>query len=95
VFAVVGGGWGNFSRAQKPQSARVIVMPRGSALGGFSNPGAMRTPNTLNGPVLSQPVTVQPPQAKAPALPAQKPNRRAPSTATSKATVQPDAPLAK
>lgn len=70
-------------------------MPRGSAPGGFSNAGAMRTPNTLNGPVLSQPVTVQPPQAKAPALPAQQPHRRAPSTATSKAAVQPHAPLAK
>jgi hypothetical protein len=53
VFVVVGGGWGVYSRVQQPQAAKVITMPaRVAAPGGFSNAGAMRTPNTLNGPVV-------------------------------------------
>jgi hypothetical protein len=51
VFVVAGGGWGIYSRVQQPQSAKVIVLPHGSAPGEFTNAGAMRTPKTLNGPV--------------------------------------------
>jgi hypothetical protein len=53
VFVVVGGGWGVYSRVQPPQPARVIVMPpRMGAPGGFSGANAIRTPNTLKGPLV-------------------------------------------
>lgn len=55
VFVVVGGGWGVYSRVQPAQAPKVIAMPRVSAGGGFSSAGAMRTPQTLNRPVLVQP----------------------------------------
>src|ERR1039458_9848863 len=89
VFAVVGGGWSVYSRVQQPQPARVIVRPpRVAAPGGFSSAGAMRTPNTLNGPVLANPVTAHPAQAKPPAQTAQKPIHRVQASATKKAAVQ-------
>ncbi|MFZ0746516.1 MAG: hypothetical protein WAM85_19060 [Terracidiphilus sp.] len=56
VFVVAGGGWGVYSRVQPTQSAKVIAMPRVAAPGGFSNAGAMRTPQTLNGTVLKHPM---------------------------------------
>jgi hypothetical protein len=60
AFVVVGGGWGVYSRVQPN---KVIAMPpHVAAPGGFSNAGAMRTPQTLNGPVLEHP-------ANAPAAP--------------------------
>jgi len=59
VFVVVGGGWGVYSRVKPSTESRVIVMPRqgdGSRdAGSFSSAGAMRTPQTLNGPVLTHP----------------------------------------
>jgi len=65
AFVVVGGGWGVYSRVERQQAARVIVIPaRGPAAGGFSNAGAIRTPQTLNGPVLAQPATPKPAQPK-------------------------------
>lgn len=57
VFVVAGGGWGIYSRVQSDQPAKVIVMPRAGAGGGFSSAGAMRTPQTLNGPIVAEPVT--------------------------------------
>ncbi len=61
AFVVVGGGWGVYSRVQPN---KVIAMPpHVAAPGGFSNAGAMRTPQTVNGPVLEHP-------ANAPAAPA-------------------------
>jgi hypothetical protein len=57
VFVVVGGGWGVYTRVQPVQAPRVVAMPRVAAPGGFSSAGAMRTPQTLNGPVLAHPVT--------------------------------------
>jgi hypothetical protein len=64
VFVVAGGGWGVYSRVQPAQQTKVIVMPpRLNAAGGFSSAGAMRTPQTLNGPVLAHPVTDAPAQA--------------------------------
>ncbi len=63
VFVVAGGGWGVYSRVHPAQSSNVIAMPeRVNAPGGFSNAGAMRTPQTLNGPVLAHPVTDTPKQ---------------------------------
>jgi hypothetical protein len=89
VFVVAGGGWGVYSRVQKPQAAKVITMPvRVAAPGGFSNAGAMRTPNTLNGPVVPIPVTVKPVQAGAvPTV--KKANRRMGPTVVGKTAVLP------
>jgi hypothetical protein len=65
VFVVAGGGWGIYSRVQPSPAAKVIVMPaRSGAASGFSNAGAMRTPQTLNGPVLTHPATTQTPKVK-------------------------------
>src|SRR5579863_176442 len=53
AIVVVGGGWGVYARVQQQQPSRVITMPpRVVAPGGFSGANAMRTPNTLHGPVL-------------------------------------------
>jgi hypothetical protein len=61
VFVVAGGGLGIYSHVQPGQPSRVIVMPpRVGAASGFSNAGAMRTPETLNGPVLAKPAIAQP-----------------------------------
>jgi hypothetical protein len=94
VFVVVGGGWGVYSRVQQPQAAKVIVMPpRAAAPGGFSNSGAMRTPNTLNGPTVI--VTPKPVLAGAAAQNATKPKRRVKLSAAGKVSAQQVAPLAK
>jgi len=52
VLVVAGGGWSVYSRVQPAQTSKVITVPRAAASGGFSNSGAMRTPQTLSGPVL-------------------------------------------
>ena len=58
VCVVAGGGWGIYSRVAPAAPAKVVVMPpRVGAGEGFSSAGAMRTPETLNGPVLLHPVT--------------------------------------
>jgi len=58
VCVVAGGGWSVYSRVQPAQMPKVIAMPqRVAAPGGFSSAGAMRTPQTLNGPVLVTPAT--------------------------------------
>lgn len=56
VFVVAGGGWGVYQRVERP-TAKVIVMPvvQPSTAGGFSSAGAIRTPQTVTGPVLVQP----------------------------------------
>lgn len=56
VFVVAGGGWGVYSRIQPwPAAKGAVPIPHVAAPGGFSNAGAMRTPQTLNGPVLTHP----------------------------------------
>jgi hypothetical protein len=73
AFVVTGGGWGVYSRVQQGQPATGIAMPRLAAPGGFAGAGAMRTPQTLNGPVLTRPPMVHPlpgKTAKKPAVPA-------------------------
>ena len=86
VFVVAGGGWGIYIRVQQPQPARVIAMPP-RVSGGFSNAGAMRTPNTLNGPLVA-PAPAVAPQApgKASAKNAQKAARPVPGKSTVKTT---------
>jgi hypothetical protein len=56
AFVVAGGGWGVYSRVQTLQPARAISIPvQAAAPGGFAGAGAIRTPQTLNGPVLTHP----------------------------------------
>jgi hypothetical protein len=97
VFVVAGGGWGVYSRVQPAPSARVIVMPpRVAAPGSFSSAAAMRTPNTLNPPVVAIPSTPKPVEVKAqdklPAQAAQKPGRRLQASGGVKAAVRPVRP---
>jgi hypothetical protein len=57
VCVVAGGGWSIYSHVQPAPTAKVIETPaRVGNSGAFSNAGAMRKPDTLNGPVLAQPV---------------------------------------
>jgi hypothetical protein len=60
AFVVIGGGWGVYSRVQPAQPARFVAPLRAAPQGGFSSAGAMRTPQTLNGPVAVQPATARP-----------------------------------
>jgi hypothetical protein len=62
VGIVAGGGWRIYSHVQPAPSANVIVTPAPSAPqgSGFSNAGAKRVPETLQGPVLKHPVTPMP-----------------------------------
>jgi len=93
VAVVVGGGWGISSRFQPSQPSSAIVVPlRGAGQSGFSSAGAMRTPQTLNGPVVAHPATVAPETAK-PA--AKTPVRHGKSTAAKKAVAPKAAPTAK
>ncbi len=92
VFVVAGGGWGIYSRVQPPQ-AKVIVIPMHVATqGGFSSAGAMRTPNTLNGPVLVHPIPAPAKQArrvvKFPKPATLKPHSLAPPGAAGNAAAQ-------
>lgn len=81
VFVVAGGGWGIYMRVQPNEPARVIVMPRAGLGGGFSSAGAMRTPQTLNPPVIAAPITGQTSNVRSiPEQPAQaKPLRKTPA----------------
>jgi hypothetical protein len=61
AFVVVGGGWVVSSRVQTAQPAAAITTPPHlAAPGGFSSAGAMRTPQTLNGPVVAHPAAAAP-----------------------------------
>lgn len=96
VMVIAGGGWGIYSRVQPGPTAKVIVLPpRPAVSGGFSSGGAMRTPQTLNGPVLTHPATAVQMPAKAAVRPAKKLRRIQPATNADKAAVQPVAPAAK
>ena len=87
VVIVAGGGWSVYSRVDRPQPAKVISLPAaGPASGGFSSAGAMRTPTTLNAPVLKHPV-------KKPSVKVKK--AKAAATASQAAEgVKPAAPIA-
>jgi hypothetical protein len=71
VCVVAGGGWRIYSSVQPAPAAKVVAMPPRVAPrgGGFSQAGAKRVPQTLDGPVLTHPVadnTEQKVVAKAP-----------------------------
>jgi hypothetical protein len=69
VAVVVGGGWGICSLVQPSQPARAIAAPPRvvAPSGGFSNAGAMRTPQTLNGPIVAPPTVAKPATVAPPA----------------------------
>lgn len=56
VLVVGGGGWGIYSHVEQSTPTRAVVMPRRVVpqQGAFSSAGAIRTPQTLNGPVLKK-----------------------------------------
>jgi hypothetical protein len=66
VFVVFGGGWGIYSRVQPGQPARGIAGPRVAGPGQFSAGDAMRRPQTLVGPTLTNPAGKHPAPAAAP-----------------------------
>jgi hypothetical protein len=59
VTVVAGGGWGVYRHAQLHQPAKVTVMPTPQVAapkaGSFSSAGAMRTPQTVQGPAVEEP----------------------------------------
>lgn len=80
VFVVGGGSWGVYSRVHSSDVPRAIVMPRVAAPGsGFSSAGAMRTPQTLNGPTLAHPVA--PPKVISPNVTEIVPSQQQPHSA--------------
>ena len=104
VAAVAGGSWGVYSRVQSIQPVRAITVPLHlSTQGGFSSAGAMRTPQTLNGPMVERPAAVVAKPAAAaplPENPAAKPALKAPlhpgtNTVAKKTIAAPDAPREK
>ena len=99
VLVVAGGGWGIYSHVQPGGPERGVAAPmRVVAPAGFSSAGAMRTPQTLTGPVVAHPATAQKPAkpaAKPAARTAQTQHRGTQPAAPDKADVQPVAPAAK
>jgi hypothetical protein len=86
---VAGGGWSVYSRVQPHQPSSAAALPaHPAASSGFSSAGAMRVPQTLNGPVLTHPLIAAQTPAKAPVRAARKPLHREQSTAAGKAAVQ-------
>ena len=94
IFALmIGGGWGVYSRVQPVQPARAIAVPHAPG-GGFSNAGAMRTPQTLNGPIVApsavaKPAAVTPPAATPAVEPTSKPATQPKATSSAKTGAQP------
>src|SRR5271166_2573921 len=89
---VAGGGWGVYSRVQMNQAQRAIVLPRVAAPGGFSSAGAMRTPQTLNGPVAARAVTAAAQTTKVDDKPEETQARRGRIATGKKVASQPAAP---
>jgi len=56
VCVVAGGGWGIYSHVQPALKVVVIPAPVSPAASGFSNAGARRVPETIDGPVLAHPL---------------------------------------
>ena len=67
VAVVVGGGWMISSRLPAAQPGMAITTsPQSVAPGGFSSAGAMRTPQTLDRPVVAPPAEAPPEKAAPP-----------------------------
>jgi hypothetical protein len=93
---VIGGGWGVYSRVEPLQPARAIAIPpHVAASGGFSSAGAMRTPQTLDGPLVAHPVIAAAATSNAAnKIPAQAPFLRVKPALAKKVVAKPVAPLA-
>lgn len=95
VFVVAGGGWGVYSRVQPGLQfgAKTVPVRVASPAAGFSSAGAMRTPQTLNGPVVPAPAAkvAQPAgvAVKAPAKADQTTANRGKTAAKRKVSTQP------
>lgn len=76
VGVVTGGGWAIYSRVPQAANPKVVEMPRVTGSGGFSSAGAMRTPPTLNAPVIAQPAASQGTADALQSAPAKKPAHR-------------------
>lgn len=90
AFLVVGGGWGVYLRIQ--QGGVAVTIPQASHSNGFSNAGAVRVPQTLQAPIVTEPSLVQPAADKAVKEPgkAEPPaKRKASSVSRSKAQKAP------
>ncbi|HTW60568.1 MAG TPA: hypothetical protein VMD55_02100 [Terracidiphilus sp.] len=62
AFVIAGGSWGVYRQVQPRQTGNgILLAPHGANTGGFAGAGAMRTPQTLNGPVLRGPALAHPP----------------------------------
>lgn len=88
VAVVLGGSWGISSRIRPAASAKGAALPnRVAGPGGFSSAGAMRTPQTLHGPVVlpgSAPLSltpVSPVKSKTPKKPLLRAEPLAPANA--------------
>jgi hypothetical protein len=93
VLVVAGGGWSIYSRVQpgQPVGARAVPPHVAAPAAGFSSAGAMRTPQTLNGPVVPAPVTAGPAGAvKAAAKPGQTAALRGKPDVKDNTVTQPD-----
>ena len=66
VFVVAGGGWSVYLHVDRGESAKTIVVPRVPISGGFSSAGAIRTPQTLNGPMVTHPAPGRTSQTQTP-----------------------------
>lgn len=70
VVIVAGGGWSIYTRVPASPSAKMDDTPaRVGPGGGFSNSGALRKPDTLNGPVLAHPAVPAQQNSIAPVAP--------------------------
>jgi cytoskeletal protein RodZ len=59
AFVIAGGGWGVYSRVQPRRVEGITLTPHG-APGGFAGANAVRTPQTIDGPVVSGPAVSGP-----------------------------------
>jgi hypothetical protein len=84
VFVVAGGGWGVYTRVQPPTAKVILMPPRVGGAGGFSSAGAMRTPQTLQGPVLAHPRSTKSNETKPAASTVRKSGRRGQSNSSNK-----------
>lgn len=62
VVVVAGGGWSIYLHVEPPKPNTTLAAP--PQTGGFSSAGAMRTPQTVTGPVIARPANTQPKQSK-------------------------------
>ena len=90
---VIGGGWGVYSRVETSQPASFVAPLHTVPPGGFSSAGAMRTPQTLDGPLVAHPAAAATINA-APKTPAQAPVLRVKPAIAKKVVAKPVAPLA-